>query len=320
MNLVSQYRSYLWDYLERYHGLKNKKHFFRCLNPNHTDNHPSMMYTDKYYICKCFACGISYDIFDIVGLDYNLNSFRDQLLKLREIYNDYVPIKIEGSSNESNKRYDYTKFYKKCIKDISKTNYLQKRGITNELINKYHIGYSKKRHSIVFPINKNCYFSRSVIDNKKMKSRGKSDIWNKSNLKNGSKDTILYVTESIIDALSLEVVDPNIKTISINGVGNIYNFVKELKDAKFQGNIIIAFDNDNAGKEASKSLKEELKKININSFFNTLIDNFGADNCKDINEALTTNKDKLKNNLEYFNKSYLKYFGKQESVDEKYEL
>ena len=86
MNSISQYKSYLGDYLEKYHNIKNRKQFFHCLNPNHTDNNPSMMFTDKYNICKCFSCGVYYDIFDIVGMDYNLPNFRDQLLKVKEIY------------------------------------------------------------------------------------------------------------------------------------------------------------------------------------------------------------------------------------------
>ncbi len=320
MNLVSQYRNYLWDYLERYHGLKNPKQFFRCLNPNHIDNHPSMIYTQKYNICKCFACGVSYDIFDLVGLDYNISNFRDQLLKLGELYNCYVPDNLESNDYVDNSKYDYTNYYKKCVKNISKTNYLQDRGIPNELITKYNIGYDKDKKLVIFPINKHCYFARSVMNNSKIKSKGKSDIWNKDNIKRSNKDTIVYVTESIIDGLSLETVDPNIKTVSINGVGNIHNFAKELKDAKFKGSVVISFDNDKAGKEASNKLKEELINLNINSFSNTLIDNFDAKNCKDLNQALIINKDQLKDNLKYFNRAYLKYINKQEGENKDYEL
>ena len=318
MSSIAQYKGYLWDYLEKYHGLKNQKQFFHCLSPDHTDNNPSMMFTDKYNICKCFACGVSYDIFDLVGLDYNLSNFRDQLLKVQEIYDGYVPIKNETNYHIDNKVYDYTNYYNKCIKNISKTNYLQDRGITDELISKYQIGYDEERNLIVFPINKSCYFARSTINNDKIKSKGKSDIWNKNYLKDSNEKTLIYVTEGIIDSLSLEVIDPNVKTISINGVGNINSLVNEVKNTNFKGTIIISFDNDRAGIEASKLLNEELTKLNVNSFSNALINNFGADDCKDINQALVTDKDKLKKNFEYFNNAYLEYAVKQEKEGKDY--
>lgn len=307
ISVISEYKAYLWDYLSTYHNLKNPKQFFHCLNPEHNDNNPSMMFTDKYNICKCFACGTSYDIYDIIGLDYNLTDFREQLSKVKEIYLGYKPTYNNEYKEQEYKLYDYTNYYNKCIKNISKTNYLQNRGITNNLVNKYKIGYDEERNMVVFPINKNCYFARSTVNNDKRKNKGKSEIWNRTYLKNSDNKTLIYITEGIIDSLSLEVIDPNIKTISINGVGNINQFVNTIKEDNFKGHIVITFDNDKAGIDASKILKEELAKINVNSFSNTLISNFGADECKDLNSALLIDKDKLKKNYDYANTVYKNY-------------
>ena len=52
MSSISEYKTYLWDYLQKYHNVTSPKRFFHCLNPNHIDNNPSMMFTDKYNICK----------------------------------------------------------------------------------------------------------------------------------------------------------------------------------------------------------------------------------------------------------------------------
>ncbi len=309
MSSIAEYRTYLWDYLQTYHNVSNPKKFFHCLNPEHTDNNPSMMFTDKYNICKCFACGASYDIFDIIGLDYNIDNFREKLLKIQDIYGGYVPI-INHKKEEENKVYDYTNYFNKCIKNISKTNYLQNRGITDNLIYKYKIGYDEERNLVVFPINKHCYFARSTVSKDKIKSKGKSDIWNKHYLIDSNKKSLIYVTEGIIDALSLEVIDPDIKAISINGVGNINSLLNTIKKANFDGNLVISFDNDNAGIKASKELKEMLDELNITSFSNTLIGNFGAEECNDINQALLFDKDKLKRNYEYANEVYLKYLDK----------
>lgn len=314
MSIISEYKTYLWDYLEKYHNVTSPKRFFHCLNPNHIDNNPSMMFTDKYNICKCFSCGASYDIYDLIGLDYDLHSFKEQLEKVQELYLGYIPVKKEVKKDIDNKVYDYTNYYNKCFKNRYKTTYLEQRGITRELIDKYKIGYDEERKLVVFPINKHCYFARSVVNNDKIKSRGSSDIWNKRYIKENNQ--LVYVTEGIIDALSLEVIDPNIKVMSINGVGNINSLVYALKENNFNGTIGIAFDKDGAGKKATDELKKELAKINVNSFSTSMIATFDdTSKVKDINMALIDNKDLLKRNYEYINSALLQCINKEKEGD-----
>ena len=314
MSVISEYKTYLWDYLEKYHNVTSPKRFFHCLNPNHIDNNPSMMFTDKYNICKCFSCGASYDIYDLIGLDYDLHSFKEQLEKVQELYLGYIPVKKEVKKDIDNKVYDYTNYYNKCFKNRYRTTYLEQRGITRELIDKYKIGYDEERKLVVFPINKHCYFARSVVNNDKIKSKGSSDIWNKRYIKENNQ--LVYVTEGIIDALSLEVIDPNVKVMSINGVGNINSLVYALKENNFNGTIGIAFDKDGAGKKATDELKKELAKININSFSTSMIATFDdTSKVKDINMALIDNKDLLKRNYEYINSALLQCINKEKEGD-----
>lgn len=314
MSSISEYKTYLWDYLQKYHNVTSPKRFFHCLNPNHIDNNPSMMFTDKYNICKCFSCGASYDIYDLIGLDYDLHSFKEQLEKVQELYLGYVPVKKEVKKEIDNKIYDYTNYYNKCFKNRYKTTYLEQRGITRELIDKYKIGYDEERKLVVFPINKHCYFARSVVNNDKIKSRGSSDIWNKKYIKENNQ--LVYVTEGIIDALSLEVIDPNVKVMSINGVGNINSLVYALKENNFNGTIGIAFDKDGAGKKATDELKKELAKINVNSFSTSMIATFDdISKVKDINMALINNKDLLNRNYEYINSALLQCINKEKEGD-----
>lgn len=314
MSSISEYKTYLWDYLQKYHNVTSPKRFFHCLNPNHIDNNPSMMFTDKYNICKCFSCGASYDIYDLIGLDYDLHNFKEQLEKVQELYLGYVPVKKEVKKEIDNKIYDYTNYYNKCFKNRYKTTYLEQRGITRELIDKYKIGYDEERQLVVFPINKHCYFARSVVNNDKIKSRGSSDIWNKKYIKENNQ--LVYVTEGIIDALSLEVIDPNVKVMSINGVGNINSLIYALKENNFNGTIGIVFDKDGAGKKATDELKKELAKINVNSFSTSMIATFDdTSKVKDINMALINNKDLLKRNYEYINSALLQRINKEKEGD-----
>lgn len=301
---VKKYKPYLLDYLMKYHNLSNPKRFFHCLNPDHLDTHPSMIYTDKYNICKCFSCGKSYDIFDLIGMDFKLDNFKEKIRKIEELYLEYVP--IYKNSSKKNPLNDYSDYYNKCMNDYELTNYLENRGIDGTLIEKYKIGFDKFKNLVIFPINKNCYFARSTIDNTKIKSKGSSDIWNKQHLFNSGKNDFIYITEGIIDSLSLETIDSKIKTLSINGVGNIKQLVKAIKESKYNGSIVIAFDNDLAGINARDKLRHELSDMGINVFYTSLIANFDDRECKDINNALIKDRGLLERNYNFFNNTFRK--------------
>ena len=38
---------------------------FRCLNPEHKDENPSMRYDAKRCKVHCFSCGVDYDFYDV---------------------------------------------------------------------------------------------------------------------------------------------------------------------------------------------------------------------------------------------------------------
>ena len=299
---IKNFKMLLGDYLTSKHG-KNINKPFTCLNPEHEDRHPSMSYSSKYNICKCFACGASYDIFDLIGLDYGVTSFSEKLEIADKLYPNISNIvfkKFDVIEDESN-LIDFTNYYKKCINKISNTDYLNNRKIDIDLLKKYNVGYDDKREMVVFPINKNCYFARSVNSNQKLKSRGTSYLWNEKLLENSDSKTLIYVTESIIDSLSLETINPDIKTVALNGLPNYKRLLKVIDGKKFVGNIVLAFDNDITGKTYQDIVKEELKKRKINSFSTSII--FTMD-VKDLNEALVKDKEAFIRNYNYFNQNF----------------
>lgn len=299
---IDNFKMLLGDYLTSKHGINISKPF-TCLNPSHEDRHPSMSYSSKYNICKCFACGACYDIFDLIGLDYGVTSFSEKLEIADKLYPNISNIvfkKFDVIEDESN-LIDFTNYYKKCINKISNTDYLNNRKIDIDLLKKYNVGYDDKREMVVFPINKNCYFARSVSNNQKLKSKGTSYLWNEELLENSDNKTLIYVTESIIDSLSLETIDSDIKTVALNGLPNYKRLLKVIDGKKFVGNIVLAFDNDITGKTYQDIVKEELKKRKINSFSTSII--FTMD-VKDLNEALVKDKEAFIRNYNYFNQNF----------------
>lgn len=299
---IDKFKSMLPDYLEQKHGI-NVNDFFTCLDPNHEDRHPSMSYWDKHNICKCFSCGTSYDIFDLIGLDYGVESFKEKLEIADKLYPNIANIvfkKFDVVETENNV-IDFTNYFKKCISKINQTHYLNDRKINPELLKKYNVGYDEKRDMVVFPINKNSYFARSVSGESKIKSKGISYLWNEKLLDNSNDKSLIYVTESIIDSLSLETIDPEVKTIALNGLPNYKRLLKIVEDKHYNGTLVLAFDNDKYGEMYQNIVSEELTKLNVNSFSTSLISTMDE---KDLNEALIKNKESLIKNYNYFNDNF----------------
>lgn len=74
----------LQSYLENVHGIDTRRPF-RCLNPEHEDIHPSMAFDKAHNRCVCFACGARYDIFDVVGIDYQITTVAQQFRKTYQL-------------------------------------------------------------------------------------------------------------------------------------------------------------------------------------------------------------------------------------------
>ena len=94
------------DYLQRQGLPTDGKTCFHCLNPQHEDKHPSMCYYKEARAVRCFSCHEMYDIFDLIGMDYGLNNYNDQLNKACEIYgitldNNYNIFSFNGREGKS---------------------------------------------------------------------------------------------------------------------------------------------------------------------------------------------------------------------------
>lgn len=76
------------EYL-RMHNYSTKKPFL-CVNPDHvhSKNTPSMSYNPAKGNVHCFgSCRSDFDIFDMVGFDYDLHTFPEKMAKLEELFN-----------------------------------------------------------------------------------------------------------------------------------------------------------------------------------------------------------------------------------------
>ena len=126
---------------------RSSKNNFTCIRGTHRDNTPSMSLNPRTNKVKCFSgeCNSepTLDIFDIIGIDYDLPNFNDQFKKACELYN----INVEGANYsftmdhadmvkpvEEAPKVDYSEEIEKAHENIDKTDYPAKRGLTNKSI------------------------------------------------------------------------------------------------------------------------------------------------------------------------------------------
>ena len=301
----------LKDFLGEYLKLKgiNTSSVFRCFSPTHEDKHPSMSFYKKGNICNCFACGEKYNIFSLVGMEYNLKGFKEQkekvieLYKNREIIQDanttiYSKKNIEVELNTNpqqkeakEKRYpklDY--YYLECKKRINETDYLQRRGISKEVQDKYNIGYDPNFKNgtwkaIIIPTTHYSFTARNTNVNSEDRLRkvGKSEVFNYWELEQNKKEAF-YIVEGEIDALS--IAEAGKKAIALGSVNNINLFINKIKNDLPENKFYLMLDNDVQGIKAQEELYNKMKDLNLNVENTKVLGKY-----KDPNEFLVADRD-----------------------------
>jgi hypothetical protein len=102
---------------------------FRCFN--NCDGSSKLTMGFKHDMVNCFRCGTKFDTFELIGLDYNLNTFREQyqqaciIFNLEDEFNKYKYKKtalkaknsiVDNRKEEELKEKKYNDFYNKLIK------------------------------------------------------------------------------------------------------------------------------------------------------------------------------------------------------------
>ena len=287
MNDIEKIKPFLSEYVQEITKKSGGKNQYICpfCNSGTGNNHSGAFTvypdTDTYY---CFACQQSGDIFSLYAALNNTSDFKTVLNELSHKYGIVTP-------TETNSK-DYTKFFAFAESNLYKTDYLTKRGISPQTQRNFRCGYTpnfkyednKTTPAVIIPTSNTSFFWRSTIENLKRK-RGITRILNADALKNN----YCFVVEGEIDCLS--VVECGFSCI---GLGSTSNIRKIFDYDTSKTVLIIAMDNDGAGKKATDEL-EKLCITHRTAFITAPPDIWN--NCKDANEALVTDRNGLTNNL-----------------------
>jgi len=166
---ANQAREYIKDQLENYlqsRGIKTNGGNFKCLVRDHQNDHskPGMNYHRATNRAHCFKCNSNYDIFDLIGVEHGLTNSTDITMKAYELYGIETGqagnYSIPGGTHRPRprkathtapklKQYDFTDSIKKAHENTKGLEYFKSRGLSNEIIEKYKLGYAENYNDLL---------------------------------------------------------------------------------------------------------------------------------------------------------------------------
>lgn len=317
---INELKTRLEEYLiKKVPGYRHGKNF-KCLNPAHDDQNPSMTFSSKFNTCHCFSCNVTYDIIHLLAMDYSKNcSNKKEFLEIVyqgcKDFGIYIPEQKFYSDKKPNYR-NGEKYFNECHKKVSHTKYYEKRGIGIETINRFNLGFdpnypiSKNRYiqAAIIPRGTNAYTARNVSPNAEKEDRYRKQGNAKStffNIKALDNDMPIFIVEGEFDALS--IIEVGYEAIALGSVDNYLGFVEICKEKQINVPLFICLDNDIVGQKISSVLVKELKMLDLKAEEVNISLGF-----KDANEALVKDREKFKAGLETILKNY---YEKEESMN-----
>lgn len=247
-------------------------------------------------LVHCFSCNYSSDIYSMISeLLYNRfdgglagKKYIEKLYKLdKENIRDF---NLNALFEKIEKNRDGVKEVKKIISEdeLEKYRYfhpyMYKRQLTNEIIEKFDIGFDGNykyfdkivpcitmpvkdiEGDVITIIRRAVKFKRFFIENHiKKPVYGVYEITKE-------KDVPIFITESVFNCLTLWIW--GFESVALIGLGNDYQFniLKKLPNRLFY----TCMDGDNAGREAAKKINQKL--------FNKFVFNIDMLDSKDVND------------------------------------
>lgn len=268
-------------------------------------------YTPAFHISgtrfKCFSCNEGGDIFDLVAHMENLppdwKKHYNRTLKIMRSYLDgNKPEKTTKSKEEHIPEFttvvDYTDYLHKCHDNVSQTDYFTDRGLSQKIIDKFKLGYDLEKNLVTIPYNPDCkgYVDRVLWDGNSKYYKHGNELFNVGALYEvgineslfGDRDYV-FVTEGQIDAMSFAEV--GLKSIGLGGVNEVSKLVQKLKEKPSNKVLVLALDNDKAGKRATGKFIEELAEAELDQKY-ILISNI-YEKFKDANEFLVADREEF---------------------------
>ncbi len=218
---------------------------------------------------KCFACNEEGDLYSIIRKMENLATDGDAIKWADDYFNGgRVKRKPAATPAKDPQPKDFTEEYKKARSQYEKTDYLRRRGISDETAKRFYIGFDPEWKNpkaenapasprIIFPTGRESYVARSTDpDTKpeyKVMNAGSVHAFNGKALKTSQP---VFVTEAVIDALS--IIECGFEAVALCGKGQknaLYNQLQAITEAP---TLVLFFDTDDQGKAGAKKIIDDI--------------------------------------------------------------
>jgi DNA primase len=265
--------------VDRFHIFRNNGENIQTNCPFHKNGQerkPSFGVNGEIDKCHCFACGWSGTIEEMIS---ELYGYQDEgkfgkrwlIKRFNTVEIETRPNIMEGFNGRSN-------FNTNCISNIPTSNttafiseeeldkyryihpYMYQRGLTDEIIERFDIGYDRERKEITFPVRDiegRCVFvaGRSVERKFFRLPKGiDKPIYCSNEFRAGAYRTA-YITESFLNCLTCWKYDK--PAMAMIGTGNQkqYEILNKLPVREY----ILAFDPDEAGRKATERFRKNVR-------------------------------------------------------------
>ena len=307
----------------------DSKGFFRCINPNHPDKHPSMCLDPNHpqYV-HCFSCGVSYDLFDCWALIndgvtetkknsagkekpvYNFNAVASEIADhygyaligdpANDLYSVEPPLpESPAEPAQTQTSNDIRAQLEAWHASLNQTDYLQKRGITQTTAEIFNLGYSPLTNSIIIPYGQDGYYVQRALNPIEKHDRyrfpiGQVRVYNAEELK---ECKTVFIVEGQFDALSImQESDVGAVATSTSQTRLIVKTLQKFKeqDPTINPTIILSMDNDRAGQKANRALQRDLEALGFTCYVNPVNGDY-----KDANEFLVKDREGFRQKLQH---------------------
>lgn len=246
---------------------------------------------------KCFACGESGDIFDLIGAVEGIQDTKDQIGRAAEFCGleldepgqsrggiehpapRQAPMKPAPKEEEpAAEEPDYTEYLKAAEARLEETDY--HRGLSLETLRHFHVGYdphwrhpksdpAKARESprLIIPTSRSSYQTRDTRPDSELSEQeknfkkpkvGKVHVFNAQALESRT-ETPLFIVEGEIDAMS--ICEIGAEAVGLGSIAYVKTFLREARKRKPTRPCIIALDTEKEGTAAAANVERSCKQL-----------------------------------------------------------
>lgn len=223
---------------------------------------------------KCFSCDRSGDLQDWIGFLEGVSDSKERFKRATSFFG--ISITGETSRKKATPEEDFSETATNAVKALSDFNeyyrttqadpthakaYLRGRGISNEVINKYNVGYDQEKQAVIVPVSETYYYARSISGSARRFYNPKGATVAISNEHLLRQDKPVFIVEGVIDAMSIETAGG--QAIALHSTSNSKKLAEAIKKIGKAPTLILAFDNDEAGQHAADEAKKALDQLEV---------------------------------------------------------